>query len=208
VDWFTPRDQAVLSYSALRRAIGLIGLLLPAVLAVGGLLLGGGLAGSISSYYYTPMRNVFVGALCAMGVFLLCYRFGRLDDVLGDVGGIAAIGVALFPTTPDGVPRDTVGVLHLAFAAVFFLTLAAFAIVLFTRSASADPDRGKRARNVVYRVCGWLIVACLVLIVLADVLGVPGAVFWLESAAVMSFGVAWTVKGGALRRASVPAQPS
>jgi hypothetical protein len=62
----------------------------------------------------------------------------------------------------------------------------------------------KLVRNVVYRVCGWVIAACLVLAVLID-LFVGDAVkaeyrplFWLETVAVLAFGVSWLVKGEAL----------
>jgi len=33
-----------------------------------------GIQDSISSYYYTDMRDVLVGSLCAIGVFLWSYR--------------------------------------------------------------------------------------------------------------------------------------
>jgi len=29
---------------------------------------------NISTYYYTPLRDVIVGAMCAIGIFLFCYR--------------------------------------------------------------------------------------------------------------------------------------
>jgi hypothetical protein len=31
---------------------------------------------SLSDYYYTPMRNIMVGSLCVLGVFLLIYDVG------------------------------------------------------------------------------------------------------------------------------------
>jgi hypothetical protein len=27
----------------------------------------------MSAYYYTPMRNIWIGALCALGIFLIAY---------------------------------------------------------------------------------------------------------------------------------------
>lgn len=65
----------VLSYLGLRRAVGYIGIGLPFVLLFGKLLVQGGpLPGSISAYYYSDMRNVLVGALCAVAIFLISYR--------------------------------------------------------------------------------------------------------------------------------------
>ncbi|KAA1031068.1 DUF998 domain-containing protein [Pseudonocardia sp. EV170527-09] len=201
-------DGAVLSYLGLRRAVGVIGILLPFVLVGGDLALGGdGLRDSISRYYYSPMRDVFVGSLCAVGVFLYCYRYDRPDNRLANVTGTAAIAVALLPTRPDGATTTAatvVGYLHLAAATVFFAGLAWFCLALFTRGESGTP--GKAARNVVYRVCGATIVACLVLAAL-DAALVPDAVaerfhtlFWLEAVAILAFGVAWFVKGDTLLR--------
>ncbi|WP_436493232.1 hypothetical protein [Actinokineospora sp. HUAS TT18] len=57
---------------------------------------------SISAYYYTAARAVFVGALCAIGVCLIIYR-GSTDteNVLLDYSGFMALVVAFVPTTID-----------------------------------------------------------------------------------------------------------
>lgn len=203
----SPQNTLVHSYLFLRRAIGLIGLALPFVLILGKQLVqGGDLLGSLSSYYYTDLRDVLVGAMCAVGVFLLAY-YGHdyVDNIASTVAGLGAIGLALFPTTPDhdvtGWDR-TVGVLHLAFAAVFFLSLAYFCLRLFPHDGEQPEKFGA-----LYRVCGGVILVCLVLIALAKYLGLtPGLhpALWLEAVAVEAFGVAWAVKGGTLKPKSVP----
>src|SRR3989442_7994060 len=98
-------NSLVISYLTLRKAIGIIGLLLPFVLSLGKILFeSSGLETSISAYYYTSMRNVFVGSLCAIGVFLLSYRgFDVRDEIAGKVGCLFAVLTALFPTTPRDV---------------------------------------------------------------------------------------------------------
>ena len=59
----------VVSYLGVRRAIGVIGLLLPIVLGpVGWLVFGIEIQDNMSSYYHTPLRDVFVGSMCAIGV--------------------------------------------------------------------------------------------------------------------------------------------
>ena len=199
----------VLSYIGLRRGIGVIGIALPFVLATGNLLLTGeGLRSSISSYYYTGMRDVLVGSLCAVGVFLFCYRYERPDDWLGNLAGVSAVGVALFPTRPDGAAvaaQTVVGWLHLAFAVTFFASLAGFCLVLFTRDGGA-PTARKSARNAVYRTCGVVILACRALAPLSaafvpdEVAGPLHVLFWLESAAIVAFGIAWFVKGETVLR--------
>jgi hypothetical protein len=203
---FETNQNAVLSYWALRRSVGAIGVALPFVLAIGGMVaFDVGLQSSISAYYYTGMRDVFVGSMCAVGVFLLSYRFGKLDDVLGDVAGVSAIGLALFPTAAAGASgwERAAGVAHFVFAAVFFGALAIFSLVLFTRSGGDETPR-KLLRNWIYRVCGWTIVACIVLAVVTGLL-LDGTVkaelkplFWLETVAILAFGVSWLVKGEAL----------
>ena len=203
----SPQTTLVHSYLFLRRAIGLIGLALPFVLIFGKQLFDGGdLAGSLSAYYYTDVRDVFVGSMCAAGVFLLAY-YGHdfADNVASSVAGLGAIGLALFPTTPD---HDVTawdrasGVLHLVFAAVFFLMLAYFCLRLFPHDGEQPPGIG-----VVYRVCGVVILAALVLIAVTSWLRlVPEwhPALWLESVAVWSFGVAWLLKGQTLTPKSVP----
>jgi hypothetical protein len=128
----------VISYLILRKAIGYLGMALPFVLAFGGMLLDGpGIESSISSYYYTGMRDVFVGTLCAVGVFLFSYKGpDPEDDLAGNLACFAAVGVALFPTTPTnptGV-EQLIGGLHFASAAGFFGILAYFSLALFTRT--------------------------------------------------------------------------
>jgi uncharacterized membrane protein len=201
----------------LRSGVGLIGMLLPLILLVGNSLFAHELVirGSVSSYYYTPMRDVFVGGLCSMGVFLLAYRYEPIDDRASTVAGLAAIGVALFPTAPDGVPDGWVGRLHLGFAAVFFLTLAFFCAFLFTRSSSPADQLGaaKRHRNLLYRVCGWLIVVSLLVAVLTSRLA-PGVqqalhpLYWCEFVASLAFGVAWAVKGETIGSRRVRERPA
>lgn len=204
------RDTLALSYLGLRRAVGVIGVTLPFALVAGKSILDGpGLEASLSDYYYTGVRDVFVGALCAIAVFLFCYRYGRADTIAGRLGGIFAVGVALFPTTHGaaaGGRLNGVGVVHTVCAAGFFLTLVWFCLVLFPRAVPGVPrTRRKRQRNAVYRTCGVLIMLALVLA--GAVLFVPGVdlgtlkpIFWLESLADFSFGVAWFVKGGAILR--------
>ena len=56
---------------------------------------------SISAYYYTSMRDVFVGVLAAIGVFLFCYRGpDKKDNFWTNVAGLCAVGIGLFPTEP------------------------------------------------------------------------------------------------------------
>lgn len=199
------------SYMAQRQALGWLGLLLPAILVTGAwLLFGEGLQPSVSHYYYTGMIGVFVGVLFAIGVFLVAYKgFDEWDDWAADLAGICAIGVALFPTTQEGA-TTLIGYVHFGFATVLFGTLACMSFFLFTLSDQASPKARKLRRNKIYRWCGVIMAAAIILIGLYFL-----AKFWhwvpenwldwlkpvliLETAAIMAFGVSWLTKGETLR---------
>ena len=58
--------------------------------------------GSISAYYFTPVRGIFVGSLCAVGAALVVYRgHSPEEDVLLNFSGFMAFVVAMVPTVPD-----------------------------------------------------------------------------------------------------------
>jgi hypothetical protein len=206
-----PQNASLLiPYLTLRRAIGAVGISLPFALAFGKLFLQGpGLEDTVSGYYYTVMRDVFVGSLCAIGVFLLSYRgYDARDSAAANVAFVSAVGVALFPTASGPAPpphEALISKVHHGFAACLFLTLAYFSLVLFRKTNDPLGPRGrKRMRNAVYAVSGWTILACMALIVVAFQL--PPAspllaldpVFWLESAAIIAFGFSWITKGEAI----------
>jgi hypothetical protein len=55
----------------------------------------------------------------------------------------------------------------------------------------------KARRNQVYRACGAVIVASILLVVASNIVDPPSswhALFWLESVGVVAFGVSWLVK--------------
>jgi hypothetical protein len=201
--------ELAVSYLFLRRAIGLIGSLLPIALALGYALSTGHwrLLASMSSYYYSDMRNVFVGSLCAVGVFLICYRYRHWDDVFATIGGVCAIGVAVCPTRPADATRlaATVGVLHVVFAALFLVNMALMCWFLFTLTDRPAGQRtaAKNARNLLYRVCAVLVVAFTALAGLSSFVSQSFGdrvhpLFWCEALATFAFGLAWFVKGETL----------
>ncbi len=162
-------DSLVMSYLGLRKAVGFIGFALPPVLVLGKWLLQDpGVQGSISAYYYTIMRDVLVGSLCAIAMFMLSYRgYERKDDIASNIASLSALGVALFPTKPAGdVSRMVafVGYLHYASAIAFFLTMAYFSLVLFRKTDRMHPTREKILRNRVYTICGYTILVCIALV--------------------------------------------
>jgi len=216
-------DPLLISYLSLRKAVGFIGVTLPIVLAVGNWLAfkSNSIEDSISYYYHTGMRGVLVGSLWAIGVFLMSYRgYEKRDAIAGRLACVFALGVALFPTarepgTCDIVHLFTVGYggcdvehivsfVHATFASLLFLTLAYFSLLLFTETRpgrKSEMTRRKRERNIVYYVCGWIIVASIAAILVLHIglrltrVGPIPVLFGFESLAVVSFGVSWLVKG-------------
>lgn len=212
------QNDLVLSFLAVRRAIGGLGYFLPVALMVFAILSGRGLGTSISAYYYSPMRDVFVGTLIAQAVFLWSYegfrpRAGEIvsDWLTARVAAVAAALIALSPTSGPDIPCTLLqcvlgpvaaGWLHLVAAAVFFLALAVFCLVLFVRGQEDSAE--KRASNRIYRLCGWVILGSIGLIGVMFLTGLDQRlaflrpVFVLETAATFAFATSWAVKGDAL----------
>jgi hypothetical protein len=193
----------------LRLGIGLVGIWLPFVVTIGHSVHVGRftLPSSISGAYYTTMRDVFVGSLSAIGVFLIFYRTSRAADILGTIAGLAAIGVALFPAKPDAVDlmvesTDSPNqVIHTVAAAILFLSLAAFCFFLF-------PMTSGKGRSLVYYLSGAAIVLGFAVAAVGTSL-LPGDVektihplFWGETVAIVAFGVSWFAKSNALTPAA------
>src|SRR5713226_4435152 len=207
----------VFSYLALRKAIGILGIALPIAMFLGAwIFYRTGIQSSISSYYYTGMRDVLVGTLWAIGFFLLSYKgYERADDIAGDLGCVFAVGIALFPTAPDMNPSAEarwIGYIHLAFAGLFFLTLIYFSLFLFTKTdPSRPPARRKLQRNRVYKGCGYAMAICILLIAIYFILPNEEAsslkgydpAFWLETIAIEAFGISWLTKGEAILKDEV-----
>lgn len=216
--------QLVVSFLTTGRAIAFLSLFLPASMLVWSLLTGSSIRGSLSEYYYTPVRDLMVGTLITMAVFLWSYRgFSDRDDDLhadrrvGKVAAVAAVIIAFAPITPRNDDRCTLvqciigpqsaAFLHSIGAFVFFICLAIFCLVLLPRSVVRSRGAMKRVR--IYLSCGWLIVAAIVFIgiwqflppQLVFALGHFRPVFWAEAGAIVAFSCAWIVRGRALEAA-------
>ena len=214
--------DVVLSFYRVRQALGWLGLALPVVLIGGTLLMGDPLPPSLSDFYYTPLRDVFVGILVSLGVFLLTYLGHRQPEALvsdrsvSTVAGLGALGTALFPNdTLDAceaarIPTlDLFGSLHFVSATLFLGSTAVFCLVLFRRSDRVSRARPKRWRDRVYLACGLVIAAALAGLAAYFLLLSPERrcaiaewrpVLWLEVATVLAFGLSWLVKGRGIPR--------
>ena len=206
----------IISYLTLRRFIGILAMALPIVVVVGGFLQEGlHVQGSLSGYYYTNMRDVLVGLLSAVSLFLISYSgYEKIDNVVGNISGAFALGMIIFPTAMYSGKVVKVGMflvddnvseyLHLTFAALFFLSLSFYSTILFTRRGPGALGKEKRRRNMIYRVCGAVLIitiVCNVVYTLAfrnTAIANVNPVLILESLALFAFGISWLVKGNTL----------
>ncbi|MEN8186855.1 MAG: DUF998 domain-containing protein [Bacteroidota bacterium] len=200
---FNKYEQHTNSYLALRNAVGWIGILLPFTLMIGVFLIFKGeiIQESISHYYHTGMRDIFVGSICAVALFMFFYSgYDKTDNWIGNLAGFFAIGVAWFPATEVG-SSDLIGKIHFTCAAAFFLALAVFSLFQFTKTKKGIlPTQQKLKRNKIYITCGLIMVICLISIVVYlnlfdDDNSKSSFVFWAETIALVAFGVSWLTKG-------------
>ena len=212
-------NKLVLSYLTVRKLIGILGFFLPVMLVIGSIILGSceEIQPSISNYYHTAMRDVFVGYMCALSIFLLSYKgYDLTDRIVSALAGTFGLILALLPTTfkipviPCNIQcnvsiPDYVGTIHLVSAGLFLISLACFSLFLFTKGET-NPTPQKITRNKVYTGVAYLMFACIALLILyfalpaatRETLGAFKHVYWLETIAIMAFGVSWLVKGGFL----------
>ena len=210
--------ELVISYLTLRQMIGWVALILPFSIRVGAYVFESvHSTNTISAYYYTGMRDVLVSSLVLAGALLMCYRTPALrDNVVASIAGLAAIGIALFPLQPTYAKEileqfpDTAtracyashGILgfHLYFGVCFFAL--SFYLVQFRFSAFTPkmPTKRKLLRNKIYKICGLVMLASMIVIGVLDRLDKDPSIFWPESLFVIAYAMAWLVKGQVVLR--------
>lgn len=208
----------VFTYRRLRRLIGYLGVSLPVVLIVLSLLHFSQtrLQRSISDYYFTNLREIFTGTLFGVGLFLIRYKglgnkqWWKNDNLLTNICGAMAFGVAFIPTNPEhgreivytlfpnGYPL--LRALHYVFAAILLLSFSILSTQVFTLGQNHDESIPVSAMNEnnIYRFCGYSILLFIILVPIMQYYKVHYATLVLESLSLFAFGFAWLVKGRAL----------
>ncbi|MFD1875451.1 hypothetical protein [Hymenobacter bucti] len=215
-------NELVVSYLTLRNFIGFSGMLLLIILI---LTTARGsndkfIESSISEYYYTTNGDVFVVLLSVLGVFLLTYNgYSVAERALTILAAICSIGVAFSPTaTEEGnsmsihkiykqVPEWFGIERHVVLAATFFLCIALISLIYFPKTNQAHlisydgKKTSKAKRNTVYKICGWVILLMMLLLIINFVKKpfptIP-VTFILEAIALEAFGFSWITKGQTL----------
>jgi hypothetical protein len=106
---------------------------------------------SVSAYYYTPARAVFVASLCAIGACLVVYR-GNTDaeDVALNASGLLAFVVAFVPTQVDDTcpasnvpsPAELDAAVTNNVWALYAAGVALTAVAWYLRLRTAPDERG------------------------------------------------------------------
>ncbi len=204
------KDQQVrlISYFTVRKVIGLLGILLPIVLIFNSVYCGQAIRASISDYYYSNLGDVFVAILTALAMFLFSYRGyeQQLDNWITNIAAVAALGVAFFPC--NGIEEMCVAcanrqlsttfyeTVHYISASIFFISLSILLLFYFTKSDKSVKAANKKIRNMIYKGCGMIMIACLLVIAAFKFFDLEGEkIFWPEAIALFAFGFAWLVKG-------------
>jgi hypothetical protein len=197
------QDHFAGTYFNLRFGFGLLGAALPLILLFAGLLMGLGLLGSISAYYDSDLRNVFVGVLVATGVCLFLYKgFSRQENLALDCAGICLVLVAFVPSSSN----ETV---HVISAVLFFLFIAYVSIVRANDTLFLIGDNESERRFMaIYIVLGIaMIVSPLAAIAFAQSVGyVWSVVFWIEAFAMWAFAAYWILKSVELKKTNADAK--
>ncbi|MDE0292479.1 MAG: hypothetical protein OXK19_08280 [Candidatus Dadabacteria bacterium] len=190
-------QRMVLSHLTMRRAVGTLGVLLPFMLIVGSIINRCPLRLSISSFYYAPMpiNGLFIGVLCAIGVFLICYKGHKArpgervsDDQAAYAAGVGVILLAIFPMCCDSVycsfrfSAETLStVVHYFGAVLFFASIYFMVLYKFTKTYNKEEreryecgkcnicnlnHEWKNSCDKVYEACAYTILICLALLIL------------------------------------------
>ena len=179
----------------LRATIGWLGMLLPWIVVA----LIGYFPASISATWYTNACTVFMIILGSASFLLISYKgYDLLDDILLTCSGIAGLGICLFPCA-NTTAHEKVGtflidsqvsnILHGAFAFIFFALLSYNSIFLFTKSDGEITEK-KKKRNIVFRVCGFGMLASFLILLLP----IPCKVWIMETVALFFFAISFLTK--------------
>ena len=201
------------------RTIGALGFVFPVVVVISGFIIYGSVKDSLSDYYGSGSRDVFVIMMLLVAWFLIRYRgYDIMDNLAGKLAGTFALGVVFFPNN-SGDWREVV---HFVSATGLFLMFSFFCLFIFTKTEKSRPNhlrqtlasfrfctiksnipemRLKMRRNKIYVTCGLVILLGIVLVPIYNlflqqtVISVVKPTLSLEWLMIWAFGLAGLVKG-------------
>ena len=198
--------STVFDYLTLRLLVGIIAVLMPIIVSI----VAAEHLTSISASYHTYARDIFVGMLFIVGVFLFAYNGHSASQKWASrLAAVAAITAAIFPTSCENdnclpyfafIDVYTASEIHNYAAIVLFIVLAYFCLGPFRQKAREKGEKGKR-RSIIYIFCGSIMIGCIVSAVLAiytlqsDIVENLRILYWAEFVGLLVFGIAWFVAG-------------
>jgi len=216
----TDAGRYVRSYLWARVGVGVLGIVLPLVLVFLDKLAFHGnpfVRGSLSVYYYSGMRDEFVGILSAIGIFLITYKVAErnLDNTASLLAGTSAIAIPLFPTGQPPYAHVSLTPLqkligeawctrvHFTASAVFLVSLTLITFFFGVREGNRPPRPGMHFSPASWRRFHWtctaLMVLALVWIVITLSVGWPPRALLIgEWVSAWAFGASWLGKGAEL----------
>jgi len=161
------------SYKELRATVGIIGILLPFALMLWIWIAGEQLPKSISCTYFTSARNLLVGSMSAVALFMFFYSgYNKFENWLGHFAGLFSLGVAFLPC--DGATR----LFHLISAFLLFSIFATFCLQF----------RKGNKHKLLY------LISFLTIIFSMAMIPITKDIFFWETIMLIAFGVSWLVK--------------
>lgn len=210
-----------LMYCRIRKACGILGMLLPVLVLLSAIGYGARMylpenfwsnLSISATYYITPIMTM---VLAAASVVLIAYDgYSKIDNIITVAAGIFGLLIVLFPCNSAFagdyvggffmVTPEISGVIHNISASIFFILLAFNSMFLFTRYGAANKDtkepvmtEKKKQRNKVYRICAiCMLVPMLIMIIPVHFFA---KTFMLETVMLWAFGFSWLVKGGMIK---------
>lgn len=176
---------------------------------------------SMSAYYWSGMRDVFVGVIFGTGVFLVGYRIAEvgLDNTASILAGLGAMCLSWFPTKPqpasehpiptpvltplqNELGKGTVYGFHIGGTMVFVGGLAIVSFLFGLREGRYERVDGKLPPMFwrwFHWTCTFFMVAGIVWILVSSVphhrFGPRWDVFLGEVTCAWAFGLSWLFKG-------------
>lgn len=181
-----PDERHLISYIELSKLLGILGIALPVILLGLTAANHSKILPSISDYYYSISKGVFIGIISAISVFLYTYNgFDDTEKYLSKIAGIAALLLGIFPTSvrednllkpckfytiddfskfviPSVQNSKFVGSFHLFSAFIFFAVLV---IMILWKFIAYERNSSLRSSNRIclYLICGIVMALCILI---------------------------------------------
>jgi hypothetical protein len=209
------REHILNTYTYLRIGMAGISIIFPLLLWWVGLIFGVPFQASISSYYHTPMRDIFVGSLITIGAFLWFYQgITKKENFALNCAGILAIVVALNPTAfvdkggqikcatftilpIYGLSETTVSYVHGISAMLFFIMISYVSIATSgeTLKEIKDQARKKNYKKIyLFLGVGMIVFPLSSALLLHFLKETNNIIYFVELVAVWAFSAYWIVK--------------